>query len=42
MVTGGKTRTCKSMSNKTTLQEQLHYIYITFKKLVKVIQTQNK
>jgi hypothetical protein len=30
------------MKHTTTLKEQLHYIYITLKELVKVIQTQNK
>ncbi|QPX48292.1 hypothetical protein PQC13_gp327 [Synechococcus phage S-SRM01] len=30
------------MNDKTTLKEQLHYILITLKELIKVIQTQNK
>jgi hypothetical protein len=30
------------MTHRTTLREQLHYIYITLEELVKVIQTQNK
>jgi hypothetical protein len=30
------------MNDKTTLKEQLHYIYITLKELVKVIKTKNK
>lgn len=30
------------MNHKTTIREQIEYIYITLKELIKVIQTQNK
>jgi hypothetical protein len=30
------------MNHKTTLQEQISYIYITLKELVEVIRTKNK
>jgi hypothetical protein len=30
------------MNYKTTLQEQIHYIYITLKELIEVIKRKNK
>jgi hypothetical protein len=42
VVDGEEVLVKREMNHKTTLREQLFYIWITLKELIKVIKTENK